>query len=799
MWSHFEKTLSESDWVELVRCLISAPSDAVAGNLLCLLDIEMSSATSMGSALLRALEPGQSDSRAPRTARDLAIVLTGVRANDLYWESALRVATNLLMLPHGDPAVHEAAGGSCALRSEHAGRSSLLRSALSLPGMEASTGLVLELAQRWLSSRRATLRELGVHAIITIFAEQPQARDEVLSAALSGMAEVCNSSSTSRSMLEVLRILCRSHRATMREHLNLVQSWIDFIEGVPATYARGVMACLAPFAVLSPSFGDKLLIRLQKMATSHVTMKRSLAVAGFLELLPHLRGASEDFTELVLDGLTVALRRGDLALRAEICLGLSAAISATDGLSEMLASRGTKLTGDLMARFRKCTDSRGCLDLDAVLYNVHGELLLREPLPELVMCLIGLGKASSLRRPVAQILSYAPGHEGSTADAPKELSPTASDLLAEVCLAVLNVHLVGAPADEARVLQAFSRLRDAASRKLDRKRRREISENCSTASVEATGPVGIPVKLTEHTASYLDRARRNPSLSARSIVRLFQDLDRTLDAEGIHLLFGLMLQRVTASEHGERNDEGDMQKVLQLCVRWLANRSSSCGSRCQAEAPTGAPLSSAAKVDQDEDDSTRQRGWTAQEDDLQRAIRQSALSLLQCVLSSAELEGGQWDEGIAAAVEPLQPGDLELPLTTAADAVLLAVSHQFQLDFAESMTLKMANAYLSLFQQLMPSASDALLVLAFPIIRRPVLCGTKSLRDAVYSILVHPAKRNLANDMLQILERFHVSQPSVLRGVLGVLYKSMEVDHALRFARAVVLNSCVRSDDEEER
>lgn len=520
--------------------------------------MEAVAATSLGTALFESFSKDDDDASTAASVvvtvdgisgRDFALVVTLSRCSggdeDGLTERAMKVATAIVLA--GDDQLKIVAGSSSSHPSGLFLRRRLLWEAMCLPGMERSAGSMLELAEEWLISRRSHLSALGVEAIATVFATQPHARDEVLSTALAAMAESNSSMRLRSSMLMVLERLTSAHRSAMRDHLGRIQSWMDYLVELPLPIARRVLTILIPFVAISPSFANYLLVRLQKLITSRVASRRSLAVFGLTEIIKHLpenhrqrrrkqnapaaaaakaanaavvvlddddhdndhhhdfdddNGGESDI-DSVLEALRVALRRASIALRAEIYSSIDRALDYIDpGFYDRFRTTNAALTAttdgrtdspwkslrnDLLTRLRSCLTDDGILDLDRLLVDVCGQWRLREPFPELFGCVVRLEGTMPVRRIVEGTLLRPLETIRTAINYEAVRSSIAMTLLMDLTAMALNVRVGKTKEEEDKILQLYGGLREVVWSVEERRRREHRPSSSATMATKEAG------------------------------------------------------------------------------------------------------------------------------------------------------------------------------------------------------------------------------------------------------------------------------------------------------------------------
>ncbi|KAJ8902006.1 hypothetical protein NDN08_004207 [Rhodosorus marinus] len=790
MWVNF-KGLRIKEWADLVRYAIHAPPDSVCGDLLCVVEIEVSGAASAGTSILENYEclPHRFDGGL--SGRDLALILTVSRADDLFLDDAMKIATNMFLVPD-DLILHPTGEGSSSPSNPSiTSRRRLLNDALKLPGMERSARTVLELAESWIANRRALLPELGVEAFVTVFALQPHARDEVLSEVLATLSESSTSRKVAMSMINILEQLSSTLRGTMRDHLSRVQGWIDYVADLPLDYARRVLAALAPFASLSPAFGDKLLTKLQKLAASRDHSKKSVAVYGLAELVPHLSQGSEGLVESAIDALRVALRRGTVDVRAHVYLGtLGVADSIVLG-PESNALR--ELRQELMRRLATVTDSSGRLVVDKILVNICGRPSVREPIPELLVCISRICGAGTVQPMVEQWLRPT---EETFAEFP-ENEPYCSlwsNVVLGACAALIESGVLTSDSQALEMLDAMIRVKTRPRRHKKRKKSLNASIDPIADSAENSGishsesnTAASSGNAPEHVGDLLEVEERASPLSLKTALGLAERIDDGTRVDSVFPLMEIILEHLNTN--GNKIGWGTTKRLLKASVKWLVITKSELGIVDPIpihESIVTTPVSMFKKLFFGEVNSAvtkREKlqvppssvgsSATEERNDATIPLRQNLVLILRFVTEKFGVTAGRAEPAVSSAVKPLIGdtaiiGRYQTPeFETTADGVLLALCCQFDADFTRSMTVQLSTIYLSSMQSLLKHASDS-------------------------------ALKFLSGVMFEILAEYVITQPSVLRGVLLVLYNSMEIEQGIILAATLLLDGRDRASPEKK-
>uniref|UniRef100_A0A7S2ZHX0 FANCI solenoid 2 domain-containing protein n=1 Tax=Rhodosorus marinus TaxID=101924 RepID=A0A7S2ZHX0_9RHOD len=734
MWVSF-KGLRIKEWADLVRYAIHAPPDSVCGDLLCMVEIEVSGAASAGTSILECYESLPHRFDGGLSGRDLALILTVSRADDAFLEDAMKIATSMFLVPD-DLILHPRGEGSSSSSNDGiASRRRLLNDALKLPGMERSANTVLELAESWIAHRRALLPELGVEAFVTVFALQPHARDEVLSEALSTLSESSTSRKVAMSMISILEQLSWTLRGTMRDHLSRVQAWIDYVADLPLDYARRVLAALAPFASLSPAFGDKLLIKLQKLAASRDHSKKCVAVYGLAELVPHLSPGSEGLVESAIDALRVALRRGTVDVRGHVYLGT---LGVADSILLGPESSALKaLRQELMRRFATVTDASGRLVVGKILVNICGHTSVREPIPELLVCVSRICGAASLQPMVEQWLRPSEEAFAQFPDNEPDCSLW-SNVVLGACAALIES---GALTSDSQALDLLDTMIQVKTRpRRHRKRRKSLSASIDRGADSAENS-GISHSESNTVASrrdppepvgdLLDVEPRASPLSLKTALGLGERVDNGTRVETVFPLMEIIVEHLNT--HGNKIGWETTERLLKTCVKWLVITKSDLGivdpipiHESIVTTPVSmfkklffgelnSPVAKRERFQAPHSNSVRSSA-PEERHDATIPLREKLVLILRFVTEKFGVTTGRTEPVVSSAVKPLIGetaiiGRYQTPeFETTADGVLLALCCQFEADFTRSMTVQLSTIYLSSMQSLLKHASDSALV-----------------------------------------------------------------------------------------
>mmetsp|Transcript_4909 Transcript_4909/g.14792 ORF Transcript_4909/g.14792 Transcript_4909/m.14792 type:complete len:1277 (+) Transcript_4909:140-3970(+) len=733
LWPKFNNDM-ELEWSELVRRALHGPNGNAAGDLLCLVEIESCSNVAVGQALLQSYQRVREDDMRI-SGRDLALAITILRGSHILYEKARRAVYDIVLAPEN---VLNPSYGSSSQSASVSRRKGLLLEAISLAGIEASVMSFLEIAENWMSSRIQLLNELGVEAVCIVFAHHPHARDEILSNALSILAEESNNLKLSRAMLTVLQQLADSQRMNICEHIDKFHGWMDFIVNIPLQTARKVLSTLAPFVALSPAFADALFVRFQKMITSRKVNTKLLAVHGLAETVKHLPRVDPTTAEGVFTAFRAALSRSTAELRAEVYNGISQAAKIVPALQDVASV--LKIRADVLSRLQTCTDKCGRIDFGSAIVNICGDIKLREPLPELFKCVIhldGLGSVSGILSTISspeplihEILKLSP-----------ELQDVAFTTMTQVCAGALEARVFKDRQTTSRVLEMYAALTTIRVKKRSGRQRR-LSSSMKASDIESMALSGL---------NGMDNERTKSLLTFSTCLRLLQDLQGPHHAPIAVTLLGAMIECLHA-------DIGCLSgrtafPMLQICLQWLKH-----------EAP---------REDLDELSLYTSLINIAKVDDSSQPTHQKALQALICAVEQANFFDLLDATRAFKELETLfahEKAGFEKLKNSAPSGLLLAILHQFELEFASSMSSDLASSYLLLMRKLLEIAEDDLLA-------------------------------HVAETILSVFDKYIVSQAAIVRGMLDIIFASLDIQEGLELAKGI-LSDCREENpdcEDEER
>ena len=394
-----ELNASRQVWSAALRRLFAVAPDDALPDMWCVLEMETAATPALASALLTSMHRDEAQStlrlcehsgtqRRRLSAVDLALCMA-CSAMDVAQVAAAATehAATLLWAQY---TASDAPASALA---------SLIGEAVRMPGMERAAASVAELGFAWMvagdvepprrlpstpsvradapngnvnvqpvrirrrgrkrrhrdgSGRHALLQHCGVLLLEQLLVQHRDARQEVLCACLTAMADPSLPLPARAACCAVIErvALSRTHRLLLQEFTVKLVEWVQALAvDIPLALTKRLLAALAPLAVLWPPLGDALMLYLRKLTASRAVRARRLGAHGLACLLsaPYIAAATED--EVVRAYLR-ALDTAPGPVRAEALLALAAALRCRSlrapalmqlkgGLADMLAQLTT--------------------------------------------------------------------------------------------------------------------------------------------------------------------------------------------------------------------------------------------------------------------------------------------------------------------------------------------------------------------------------------------------------------------------------------------------------------------------